>query len=91
MQNRLEGLGASRCVVVNDHDVVAGVLDAARLSRDSELRAGDVMDPGPSTFRPLVASDELAHHLHEAGEVEALLTTNDGRLVGVFRPRARGR
>jgi hypothetical protein len=41
--------------------------------------------PGPSTFRPSVPRDELAAWLDDKERDHALITTLDGRLVGVVR------
>jgi hypothetical protein len=58
------------CVVVED-GVVLGVVDAGE------------MKPGPSTFRPSVPRDELAGWLDEHDQRRTLISSLDGRLVGV--------
>lgn len=58
------------CVVVED-GVVLGVVDAGE------------MKPGPSTFRPSVPREELAGWLDEHDQRRTLISTLDGRLVGV--------
>jgi CBS domain-containing protein len=74
---------AKGCVVVNDAGVVLGVLGAEELARDGERPVVEAMQPGPSTFRPGVPAGELAGHLRDHGARAALLTTADGRLVGL--------
>ena len=63
---------AARSVVVEDGIVLAEVVD------------GEVK-PGPSTFRPSIPRDELASYLDGKDLDHALITTLDGRLVGVVR------
>jgi hypothetical protein len=50
----------------------------------AEVVGGEVR-PGPSTFRPSVPRDELASYLDDNDLDHALITTLDGRLVGVVR------
>lgn len=64
----LDGLGDG--VVVQD-GIVLGVVEAGE------------MKPGPSTFRPSVPREELAAYLDDHDLDHTLLTTLDGRLVGV--------
>ena len=70
------------CVVVQD-GLVLGTIegDADRPTRT----AAEVMSPGPSTFRPSIPKDELAEWLDDHDRDHAVLTTLDGRLVGVVR------
>src|SRR5687767_11168841 len=58
------------CVVIED-GIVLGVVE------DGEMK------PGPSTFRPSVPRAELAAYLDEHDQRRALITTLDGRLIGV--------
>ncbi len=74
------------CVVVNESGIVLGVLSAARMERGR--LAGEAMRPGPPTFRPGVSAAELARHLREHDVEQALLTTAEGRLVGIATRRA---
>jgi CBS domain-containing protein len=71
------------CVVVAD-GLVLGVLDTEALA-DRTRTAEEGMSPGPSTFRPSLPQDELATYLDEHDLDHTLITTLDGRLVGVVR------
>lgn len=73
------------CVVTNDQDVVLGVLGEKELSEADHRHVGDVMRPGPSTFRPHVPIQAMAHHMMDHDLPRALITTSDGRLTGVLR------
>jgi CBS domain-containing protein len=50
----------------------------------------EVMSPGPSTFRPSLPVGEMAEYLDEHELGHALVSTLDGRLVGVVRRRDLG-
>jgi Mg/Co/Ni transporter MgtE len=70
--------------VVNEQRVVLGLL------RSEQLVSGDepvqrVMRPGPSTFRPHVPIEEMAHHMIHHELASSPVTTSDGRLVGLLR------
>jgi hypothetical protein len=69
------------CVVVQD-GLVLGTIEG---DADPGKAAAAVMLPGPSTFRPSIPKDELAEWLDDHDRDHALLTTLDGRLVGVAR------
>ena len=43
------------------------------------------MRPGPSTFRPHVPIEELAHFMIHHDLPTSPVTTSDGRLVGLLR------
>jgi Mg/Co/Ni transporter MgtE len=73
------------CVVVNDERVVMGLLRAAELGADPDLRIEEAMRPGPSTFRPFVSIDDMAAFMTEHDLEASPVTTSDGRLVGVLR------
>jgi hypothetical protein len=69
------------CVVVSD-EIVLGVVEA---DAEPDKTATEAMEPGPSTFRPSIPQDELASWLDDHDRDSALLTTLDGRLVGLVR------
>ena len=78
--------GWDTCVVV-DGGVVLGVLDVEGLERvEARTTAEEAMRAGPSTFRPSITRRELAGWMDDQdGARRCLLTTLDGRLVGVVR------
>jgi len=71
------------CVVL-EQGLVMGVLDGDAFA-DPSRTAAEAMRPGPSTFRPSIPKDELASWLDDHDLGHALLTTLEGRLVGVAR------
>ena len=72
-------------MVVNDERVVLGLLRAEELRRGQDESIERVMRPGPSTFRPHVPIEELAHHMIHHDLPASPVTTSDGRLVGLLR------
>lgn len=82
---RVRVAGWDTCIVVNDEGVVLGRLFASELSSDSSTAVEDVMRSGPSTFRPNVVVEEMTRFMDERDISTALVTTSEGRLVGLFR------
>jgi predicted transcriptional regulator len=82
VQQRASGWNA--CVVVNDERVVLGLLRVQELERGEHDVVDRVMRPGPSTFRPHVPIDELAHFMVHHELQSSPITTSDGRLVGLL-------
>ena len=85
VRERVRATGWRACVVVNDERVVLGLLRAEELRRGQDESIERVMRPGPSTFRPHVPIEELAHHMIHHDLLTLPVTTSDGRLVGLLR------
>jgi Mg/Co/Ni transporter MgtE len=85
VRERVRAAGWDACVVVNDQRVVLGLLRAGELQRGQDEPVEQVMRPGPSTFRPHVPIEELAHVMIHHDLPTAPVTTSDGRLVGLLR------
>jgi len=71
-------------VVVNADGVVLGRLRRTCLGDDPDALAGDVMELGPSTYRPSVPLAELVPKMKSGGFENALVTDPDGRLRGLL-------
>jgi CBS domain-containing protein len=71
------------CLVVNEQRIVLGVVRAEVLGADDNRPVSEVMDEGPSTYRPQVPATEMAERLEHHPQPHILVTTLDGRLVGV--------
>jgi CBS domain-containing protein len=82
------GLDGSRygfCLVINDGRIVLGRVWRSAIERaDSAAAAEGVMEAGPSTVRFDVPARDLAQRLAERDLRTAVVTTPEGRLVGVF-------
>ncbi len=76
--------GWDRCVVVNEGRVVLGLLREEELSSDPESAVEAVMRNGPTTFRPHEPVGKLAERMSKRGASSILVTTSDGKLVGLL-------
>jgi Mg/Co/Ni transporter MgtE len=85
VRERVRAAGWDACVVVNDQRVVLGLLRDGELQRGQDELIEQVMRPGPSTFRPHVLIEELAHRMVHHDVPTSPVTTSDGRLVGLLR------
>jgi CBS domain-containing protein len=83
-RDRVRAAGWEVCVVVNKGRVVLGLLRGKELSSDPETTVERVMRSGPTTFRPDVLVGKMAKRMRERGARTVLVTTSDGRLVGLL-------
>ncbi len=84
VRDRVRGQGWAAVVVVNDERVVLGLLRSKELDGDPDLLIEQAMRPGPSTFRPYVALEEMARFMVDHKLESSPVTTSDGRLVGLL-------
>jgi CBS domain-containing protein len=73
------------CVVVNEEDIVAGVLRGDALAKDADTVAEDAMELGPRTTRPSKPVAELLRKRSSQGVKSWIVTTAHGELVGILR------
>jgi CBS domain-containing protein len=71
-------------VVVNEEWVVLGLLREKELDADPEATVEEAMRNGPATFRPDEPVEKVAKRMRERGASAIVVTTSDGRLVGVL-------
>jgi CBS domain-containing protein len=81
---RVREAGWDRCVVVNEQRVVLGLLGPAAWDAGPTATAEQVMELGPSTFRPNVPLDEMAAYMRDHKMPSALISTSDGVLLGLL-------
>src|SRR5579859_817005 len=84
VRDRVRAAGWDAVVVVNDKNVVLGLLRSKELDKNGDLRIEEAMRPGPSTFRPHVSMEEMVKHMVEHNLVSSPITTSDGKLVGLL-------
>ena len=77
--------GWDTCLVVDEARVVLGRLGRAALARTDDVLVEDAMTEGPRTVRPDVRLEKLVDWMRRRRLTSAVVTTSDGRLVGVVR------
>ncbi|HUJ34309.1 MAG TPA: CBS domain-containing protein [Solirubrobacteraceae bacterium] len=70
-------------LVTSPGGVLLGRVGASALDPESERRVGAVAEPGPKTFRPHHSAENVARQLAEKDLRWAIVTTPEGRLLGV--------
>jgi len=85
VQTRVRAAGWDTCVVVNEKRIVLGRLGRKALASDADVSAEEAMSPGPSTVRPSIGDDALLKRMDDRKLTTFLVTTSDGRLVGLVR------
>ena len=73
-------------VVVDDADVVLGMLRVADVAVDDPRSVAEVAHEAPSTWRPHLSVHEMAGALREHPVSRVVVTHADGRLHGVVSP-----
>ncbi|MDQ2825771.1 MAG: rhodanese-like domain-containing protein [Actinomycetota bacterium] len=68
--------------------VVVGLVRAEALGLEGGRTIAEVMQEGPSTYRPHVGAQEMSENLKRSPAPFVVVTTISGRLVGVARPDA---
>jgi CBS domain-containing protein len=76
-------------LVVADDGTILGRLRRSVIeeSSDADATAEQLMTPGPSTVRPDTAIDDQREKLDERDLKTAIVSTPEGRLIGVVRRR----
>src|SRR5439155_392640 len=91
LRERMEDVKSRRrpnqdiCVVVNDRNIVLGVIAGESWDANPQARVVDVMQPGPRTFRPDLDLKDAKKVLHNSNLEAAIVTTSDGELLGIIR------
>ena len=85
VRDRTKKQGWNAAVVINSERVVFGLLRAQELDLEADQQVSQAMRPGPSTFRPYVLADEMAAYMRDHELENVVITTSDGRLVGLLR------
>lgn len=90
VRERVRGSGWDQGVVVNAERIVLGRLGPRALASVDAQTVEQAMSSGPSTVRPNVPLAQLRQQLEQQDLRTALVTTSDGRLVGVVRSNSDG-
>lgn len=87
VRERLRAAGSDTCIVVNEQRVVLGRLGRKAIAADTDESVERAMTPGPSTVRPSIGADALLERIRDRNLTSYLVTTPDGRLVGLVLRR----
>jgi rhodanese-related sulfurtransferase/CBS domain-containing protein len=71
-------------VVTDDDNIVLGLLRSEVAKLPPQTRSVDAMQPGPVTVRPSITRRELAESMEREGENHVLVTTLQGKLIGLI-------
>lgn len=80
---RVRGGGWELCVIVDDHRIVLGLVEADQLAADGDVAGA--LRSGPTTFRPHLTLEETLEYLNRLRRDSVLVTTSDGELIGLAR------
>src|SRR5262249_20920359 len=75
------------CVVLNDCNIVMGIIQGEAWNGNPLARAADVMDLGLRTYCPNDDPKEIVKELKKEERDNAVVTTFDGELIGILRVR----
>jgi CBS domain-containing protein len=84
-RDRVRAAGWDICVVVNEEEVVLGLLRERELAADPNATTDQVMRSGPATFRPDALVADVVERMEKRGVGGVLVTRSDGRLIGWLR------
>ena len=87
VRDRTQDADQNVCVVVNDDRIVLGRLRGDALRGDPGATVESVMESGPTTTRPDDPLEAITERLQSARVASILVTTSDGRLVGLLYRR----
>ena len=79
-----EKLGLQICVVVNEQGKVLGLIEKDDWKTDGDICVETAMDPGPKTLRPSYLLKDAKELVVKSGR-DAIVTSSDGQLMGIFR------
>ena len=73
------------CIVVNDRNIVLGVIRGDAWNGNPQARISDVMHAVPCTIRPHLELNEAQNALRNYDWPSAIVTTADGELIGIVK------
>ncbi len=85
VQARVRDADWDTCVVLDEDGVVLGRIGRRALASAADVSTEEAMTPGPSTVRPSIGTDALRERIESRNLTSYLVTTSDGRLVGLVR------
>jgi CBS domain-containing protein len=83
VRKRVRDAGWETCIVINAQRIVLGRLGRRAIRADEHTSVEEAMTEGPSTVRPSIGSSALLDRIRKDDLTSLLVTTSDGRLVGL--------
>ncbi|HVC34362.1 MAG TPA: CBS domain-containing protein [Chloroflexota bacterium] len=87
-RQRAQAAGWDICLVVTEDNVVLGRLRGKALQANPAVSVDEVMEEGPTTIRPDTLLDDIVPRMRQKHVENIVVTTPDGRLVGVMLGQA---
>lgn len=84
VHERCQAAGWKVCLVVNEQRIVLGRLRREAWDADPVTPVEQVMENGPTTFRPDNFLESLVKRMQEKKVGSVILTTSDGVLIGIL-------
>ncbi len=84
VMNRLSETGWDACPVVNDAQIVLGLVRLDGVDASAAATVEQSMESGPSTFRPDATLDQPLAYMRRHNVASVVVTTSDGRLIGLL-------
>ena len=85
VRERVQAAGWDECAVVNDEDVLLGLLRGKHWESSAESIAEDVMSEGPATIRPSEPLEAIAGRMQDRDVSAIFVTDSAGVLIGLLR------
>ena len=85
VKERVEEAGWDMAVAVSDEGIILGLLQKEQLAAPSDRTVEQVMQAGPSAWRPNLAVDRMVRHAIRFQLPHLMVSTSEGVLVGVLR------
>jgi CBS domain-containing protein len=84
VREQMRATGWDQCLVINERRIVLGRLRGNRLEAPAETLVEQIMESGPTTFRPNGALDMISEWMGSQNLSSVVVTTFDGELLGVL-------
>jgi predicted transcriptional regulator len=84
VHERCQALGWKVCLVVSESNVVLGRLRREAWDADPDTPVEEVMENGPTTFRPDNFLEPLIKRMHDKKVGTVIITNSDGVLIGLL-------
>lgn len=83
VRTRVRASDFETCIVINSERIVLGRLGRSAIRSDESTTVEVAMTEGPSTVRPSLPLRDLIGRIVQSNQSTALVTTSEGRLVGL--------